>query len=234
MLATLDQVKAQLGITSVAQDAALSLWNAGADAAVKGYTHRDLEQTTYPGCAVGGDGDSGYYDGNGSLFLILRQWPVTSVTSVYVDATGRYGENPDGAFASDTLLTYGTDYDLRLDGCLPGTTTKCSNSGILRRIGFPWPSSWVKRYGQILPRQIQGNGNIRVNYVAGYPTIPVDLIIAVAQIVAVMRSSAKQGLLLQSETQGAYSYALAQQVLNSMPALGTTRQLLAKYRRVDL
>lgn len=234
MLATLDQVKAQLGITSVAQDAALSLWLAGADAAIKGYTHRDLEQTTYPGCAVGGDGDSGYYDGNGSLFLILRQWPVTSVTSVYVDATGRYGENPDGAFDSTTLLTYGTDYDLRLDGCLPGTTTKCSNSGILRRIGFPWPSSWVKRYGQILPRQIQGNGNCKISYVAGFLTIPADLIVAVGQIVAVMRTMAKKGVMLQSETQGAYSYALATQVLNTMPQLGTTRANLLRYRRVDI
>lgn len=234
MLATLEQVKNQLGITSVSQDAAIDLWRIGADAAIKAYTHRDLEQTTYPGCATGGEGDSGYYDGTGSLFLLLRQTPVTSITALYVDATGRYDQNPDGAFASATLQTYGTDYDLRWDGCLPGTTTKCSHSGILRRFGAAWPASYVRRVGSLLPGMVSNGGSVKIAYVAGYSTIPGDLVIAVGQIVAVMRSQAKQGMPLTSESQGAYSYSLASQVLGTMPQLGTTRQLLAKYRRADL
>lgn len=235
MLAILEQVKAQLGITGVSQDAALDLWRTGADAAIKAYCHRDLEQTTYPGCATGGEGDSGYYDGNGSQLLLLRQTPaiVTSM-AVYVDATGRYDENPDGSFAAATLLTYGTDYTLRLDGCLPGTSTKCSYSGIVRRVGTTWPSTLVRTVGKLLGTERQGQGNIRIAYTAGFATIPGDLVVAVAQIVAAMRAWAEKGNQLQSETLGSYTYALAAQVLNTMPALGSTRQLLAKYRRVDL
>lgn len=47
-----------------------------ADAGIKTWTGRDLELTSYPGSAVNGVGDSGYYSGDETENIRLRQYPV--------------------------------------------------------------------------------------------------------------------------------------------------------------
>lgn len=47
-----------------------------ADAAIKSWTKRDLEQTNYPGAATNGVGDSGYYSGLNEPTITIRQYPI--------------------------------------------------------------------------------------------------------------------------------------------------------------
>ncbi len=47
-----------------------------ADAAIKSWCKRDLEFTSYPGCATNGVGDTGYYSGLNEATINLRQYPV--------------------------------------------------------------------------------------------------------------------------------------------------------------
>ncbi len=49
---------------------------AGADAAIKSWCKRDLEWTSYPGCAINGKGDSGFYSGLNSQSIAVRQYPL--------------------------------------------------------------------------------------------------------------------------------------------------------------
>lgn len=219
------------------------------DAAVKSYCKRDFELTTYPGTATGGTGDSGYYSGNGQREIILRQYPVISITSVYLDAGGFYGQG-SGAFAATTLLTSGTDYYLAHDGYLNGAS--CSFSArLVRRSGtvsgstvFP-PDDSMQPMGSLSypyrqPVWTPGEGNIKVSYTAGYAAsvMPGELVQAVNQLAAWMRNNtALGGLPIQQESLGDYSYQLSQGAfgsLNAHPDLGTTRQLLARFRRLTI
>jgi hypothetical protein len=235
----LTAVKTLLSIdsTDTSQDAMLDLLIGYADGAVKSFCLRDFEQTTYPGAAENGTGDSGYYDGDNQRRILLRQRPViTTGLTVYLDMEGRFDENPDGSFVSATQLVYGTDYTLRLDGCLPMTTTKCSYSGILERVRGIWPA--VRRWtaGNITPRIVDEPGSIRVAYTGGWPdgTVPMDVQGAVVQLVAQMRKNIPAGGQLQGEGLGAYNYSFASVILNTLPELGTVRSALGRYRETRL
>lgn len=234
----LDYFKDFLGIaaTNVTQDARLQIYLDQSWAATINEIGRDIVQTTYPAAPDVGKGDSGYYSGTGTRFLRLRQRPAIETSfACYVDQTGRWGENPDGSFASATLLTYGTDYGLVLDGCLPGTSTKCSYAGILQRFGTAWPASRLYEPGQVTTQRIAGAGNIKVAYTAGWPTIPYDLRSAVCQIAAYVRRNADKGGAMTSESLGGYSYSMAGAVAaGAVPEMGSIRQVLAKYKELAI
>lgn len=236
MLLDLATTSVLLGITDQKQYRALSTLIHWADAAVKRYLDRDIEQTTYPGAAAEGTGDSGYYSGDDTRFLLLRQYPVSAVASVYSDSAGRWGQNPDGSFQAATLLIAGTNYALDLDGCLPGTSTPCSYKGILRRTDGVWPAMRVFHAGVIRPEVAPGNGNLKVAYTAGYPqgSIPADITGACFELVGWMRKNMKRGGQVDQENLGAYGYTMTKTMLGSMPELGSTRQLLARHRRVSI
>jgi hypothetical protein len=198
----------------------------GADRAIKSYCKQEFEQATY----------TEYHDGAGQPALVLRQGPVQSVTSVWMDSNGYYGQ-ATGAFAANTLLIAGGDYALKIDD--PGGTMSLSR--LLRRIGGSGGASillgfWKPgtlsqgRAGMVWP---QGQGNVKVLYVGGYPTghIPYDLVQACINLVAWTKANVlRGGLPLQSENLGKYGYTVAMQGLGAAPELGTTRQLLATYR----
>lgn len=218
-----------------------------AEVAIKRYCHRDFEQVDYPGAALGGPGDSGYYDGTGTQELLLRQTPVHGGTVVvHQDAGGYYGAGAN-AFPATTLLTEGTDYVLKRDG----DGANQSASGILLRLGGastagigtgePWPPYTWNRAGSLAGRSPalwpRGIGNLRIHYRAGFPpdSIPADLLEAVHQLAAwMMRSGHLGGVPLQSESLGNYSYSVAQNALQSIPELGTSRQLLSRFRRLEI
>lgn len=228
-LTDLSTFKSFLGITGTAQDTLLTLILAGADSAVKTYLGRDIEQTTYPGAAAYGVGDSGYYSGDNARFLRLRQYPVQSVTSIYLDWDGHFGTGTD-PFDSTTLLAAGTDYRLHLDGCLPGSSTKVGYSGLVERINGIWPATSIRRIGELTGREVPQGGNIKVAYVAGYATVPSDLVLACCQIGARIRNTTSKGDMLQSESLGGYSYSLAAQA--AIAEIGTIAATLAKYKPV--
>ncbi len=234
-LVAIDKVKAFLGITDAAEDGQLAIWIAQADAEIKDYCGRDIEQTTYPGAAGNGRGDSGFYSGDDSPFLRLRQTPVTSITSLYVDNTGRFGQNPDGNFPTSALLVYGTDYALHWDGCLPGSSTPCSYSGLLERIPGVWTGSIRRRVGEINARYVPAIGNIKIAYVAGYNAVPPAVEAAACKLVALIRRTAPYGgQNVQSETLGAHSISLSAPTAGSWPELASIRSDLARYKRVDV
>lgn len=79
-LDTLSNVKARLGITTSADDTLLGLLQDTADAAIANYCNRDFAGGTF----------TEYYSG-GSEFIHLRNFPVTSVTSVKLDSTRNFG-----------------------------------------------------------------------------------------------------------------------------------------------
>lgn len=234
----LDYFKAFIGIaaSNTAGDATLQIYLDNAWAAFIKAVGRDIVQTTYPAAPDVGTGDSGFYSGNGTRTLLLRQRPaIVSGLTVYLDGSGRFGANPDGAFASTTQLVYGRDYILRLDGCLPGTSTQCSYSGILERVGTTWPGRSAYSVGDVTLQPTPGQGNIKIVYTAGWPTIPHDIRQAVCQIAAYIRRNADKGGSMTSESLGGYSYSLAQQATSgTVPELGSLRSVVAAYKEVRL
>lgn len=232
MLATLDQVNAVLGLTAAqatAEQAKNVILLASADAAIKAQCGQDFELTTYPRAVAGGFGDSGYYYGEGSRFLFLRQTPVVTITSIYQDAASYAGQGAD-PFPATTLLTATTDYFLHLDGCLPGTTTKCSYKGVVERVGSVWSGVSVNYSHELTNTPGRGQGNIKIAYTAGYPTIPADLNSACLQLVAWLRQTALLGGLLESERFEDYAYTRAK-AQAGIVQIGSIRSLIWRYKR---
>ena len=236
-LATRADLKTLLSKTTTAEDALFDLILAAADAAVKTYCGRDFEQATY----------TDYYSGTGRRELVLRQRPVVSVTNVWEDAAGFFGDNPAGAFDSTRLLTQGTDYALRRDWAPQATgsvTASQSKSGILYRIGTVWPRftetyppGWFGVYrvsqGYLSNEGGPALGNVKVTYVAGFASVPADVGYACLALAAWMYKTRKfGGMSVQQESLRDYAYTLAQQALGGLPEMGSTRQLLARYKEV--
>lgn len=141
--ATLSQVKTFLGITSSAEDALITTMLDRTTKLIQNYVGRDLVQTTYTDVK---------YDGDGCKDLLLINYPIITLTSVYDDY--------DRIFGADSLLveddgTNDGDYIIIKKG-------EVDNPGIIRRIdGACW---------------IEGDQNIKISYVGGYATIPTDLV----------------------------------------------------------
>lgn len=197
-------------------------------AAVKAYCKRDLDAATY----------TEYYSGAGQADLVLRQSPVTAITSVNLDPAGNFGI-PALAFPSTTLLTAGTQYALVRD---EGTK---SRRGLLRRISggdggffgyFPESYQVGKLAARRLPSWPRGDGNIKVVYTAGYAdgSVPADLTAAVVMLTAWFARNMPTGGPLTSESLGAYSYSVGSGQIGSAPELGTLKSLLSRYREVSI
>jgi hypothetical protein len=237
-IVSFSEVKVFLGITSSTEDVRLQALCQAVDASIKRYLSRDIERGTYtPGGTSSpvenGTGDSGYYSGDNSRFLILRQRPLVTVTSIYSDTTGRFGDNPDGAFASDTLLVAGTDYVVRWDGLLPGSSTRCSYAGIVERINGVWPAAWRYSAGTINPSLGDHQGNIKITYTAGYTTVPPDIKYAASLLVARMRRTAIYGTgHLEMERYEDYMYKLAPVATAMLSQIGELNQLLSRHREI--
>lgn len=227
-LCTLADVKIPLNITGSALDTQLQFCLDSADKAIKDYLHRNIESATY----------THYFDGPGHMDLLLRERPVTSITSVFIDRTGYYGQGQN-AFAANTQLTSGVDYMLVKDS----REGDWSDSGILRRCyggsasqwGFAFQGTLMTGFRPISwPR---GLGNIKVVYVAGYATVPTPLRTACAFYAGYLyRTGEKQGEQFLEERLAEYSYELMNSTANykKHPELGRMRQMLARYKDVQI
>lgn len=78
-LVTAFSLKTWMGIVTDTEADFLAMLAPAVDSAVKRYCKFDIEQTVYPGAAVGGMGDSGFYSTDGQRQLFLRQGPVNTV-----------------------------------------------------------------------------------------------------------------------------------------------------------
>ncbi len=219
MLTTLANLKTTLGFTGTAKDAQYTLLLAAADQAVKSELGRDIEAASY----------TDYLSGNGTRYMVLRQTPVTAVTSVYINFSSYYGHDPDNPFDIPHLLTDGKDYVLDWDDAA-GTR---SLSGRLIRINYVW-SEMNRSYtqGKVTQEVAPAIGNIKVVYTAGYTDVPADLQYAVCLVVSSMLNSLSKGGPYESGRLGEYAYKLAKQTTSvNMQNAGSLARILRQYKR---
>lgn len=219
MLTTLPQLKAHLNIDPAvtAQDPWLTALLSSADALAKEYMGRAIEAANYVE----------FYQGTGQRTLALVQRPVLQINNLWQDFAANYGQAP-GAFASNTLLTQGKDYVLDY-----GNGGTASRSGLVIRLGGVWSEVGRTYYVGKLSAEIGPSfGCIKVDYRAGYTTIPPDLQYAVAYLVAYMRRTIKLGAPVTEERIGDYQYEIMKNVhVNDRdPDLSSARQILSRYR----
>lgn len=167
-----------------------------------------------------------YYKGTGTPELVLLERPVQSITSIYEDDTGYYGQG-SGAFASTTLLTEGSDYALDLKNAA------ISLSGIVVRLGGVWANVTARGAGLLGAEPLPGRGNLKVTYTAGYTEIPADITLAIHQMVAEIRVSGPVGGGLTGEHMDYYSYSRASAAEQAL-MLTSAKALLRSYRPIIL
>ncbi len=177
-LTTLTSVKTQGGIAAgdTSRDGQLRSLIDGVSSIVKQHLNRDLESTNY----------IEYYSGNGTPLLLLNQYPVTAVSLVCVDDLGYFGAAP-GGFAPSLNLVEGIDFAL-----MSGANGQGS-SGFLRRIGTTWHRPPARAFGVLSNLPGIPNGNIQVQYTAGFPVIPPAITMAVNALVLKQASQASLG-----------------------------------------
>ena len=228
-LCTVQNVKDALGISGSSQDSLITFFVNGANTAIKRYCRSNLEQATY----------TDYLDGTGLNSILLRETPVQSITNIWLDQAGYYGQG--SGFASSSLLTAGVDYALMPDFQKDSSHHDWSGSGMVRRLGLGTASYFVVSNSTIAGGAKfavwpVGVGNIKVTYVAGYATIPDDLTFAATSLATWCYNSRTQpGYVVANEALGAYSYGLLAGAGKGMPPeIGTLRQVLASYRRTRI
>lgn len=157
-----------------------------------------------------------YLCGKGDSTLILKESPVLSVTSVYLDDSAYFGDAA-GAFAADTLLTSGEDYALD------------KARGFLIRIGTTWPNINERGVGLLASGVSDGVGNVKVTYTPGYAEgVPYDIQQAAGNLVAELLATAETGGGMQSESVDYYSYSRAS-AAEQAQMLSSVKGMLARY-----
>lgn len=196
-------MKAYLGITDTSEDPLIDDWILAAQAQIERYCNRAFDSATY----------TQYYDGNNKRSIVLRNTPVTSVTSIsYMTAVDTYT-----AFDATT-------YTVNADSGVVQLASTWSNA--LWLAGIESPTGFQK-----------GNKAIKAVYVGGYSTIPADLSQACIELVAKIRggnasqrSARASGL--QSESLGYESRTWGQ--MNAAEQFDWLTNKVGSYRRVAI
>src|SRR5580700_1762808 len=136
--------------------------------------------------------------------------PISVGMAIWCDQNGFWGAGNQfdpAPFASATQLFEGQDYNLSRD-----QPDGSSLSGMVYSQDGWWPANFEYTPGRISPLLISGLGNILVQYTAGYPQVPGDVLYALYKQVAAERNSKNTGQLLTSEsrsdTTGSNSYGV--------------------------
>lgn len=177
-------VKAQAGILSAdtSRDSQIDAMIAGVTSLVKQQLNRDIEATDY----------TEYHSGDGKPFLLLRQYPVNSIASIYYDNAGYFGDGA-GAFPASTLLISGTDY------CLLDGLNHKGGQGMVRRIGSMWYGRPSRVFGSVENLPPIDMGNIKVTYNAGFGPgaaagpIPAAIVMSVNSLILQLVTTAAAG-----------------------------------------
>jgi hypothetical protein len=182
-LATVANYKAWAGINGTGSDAAITLMLAQAEASVRRYAGRDMTN------GFESANRTETYNGDGSAVLQLREWPITTLTSV---------EERDRA---GTWTTLDAD-EYRVD----------TRTGQLYRLGATWGrivSDFVgggnnPSFG-VSPSWSADPASVRVTYTGGYTTIPADIVAVVYMLIDYKLANAGGNPSATSETIGVYS-----------------------------
>ena len=164
-----------------------------------------------------------FLSGTGTNIIRLRQTPVISISALYEDTDGLFGQASD-AFDSTTLLTSGTDYAIEF------TQSGICKTGRVRRVNSYWPGRYQTDAGLLVANYESGGGNIKVTYKSGYDPIPDDIQFAIANVVSEMIEGVKQGGPLSSESLDYYSYTKAG-IEESRSMISSYRSMLAPYKK---
>lgn len=178
-----------------------------------------------------------WYAGNWSRTLRLREGPVRSVTSVE-KLTG----DSDGAWGlGDVSVLEVIDpgvWFLKLDHQLlttPPVAVSLSGTLVSRR---GWDGALERRRGRVVRREVEGNGNYKVVYEAGFPAnqVPAEFLPAVAAGVAYLRRTVPTGgLVVTGQSMEGVSVTLtdlyAQIAADGIQRLGEVQSLVSRYRR---
>lgn len=216
-ITTISAVKTHLGITTTDEDTALTQWLTQVEAAIKAHVGGPIESEAV----------TEYYSGNGTNRLCLRNVPVQSITSVYLD-DGAYFGTSSSPFAAATQLVAGTDYALEVNQPTGGAIA--STTGVLYRLNGLWPRLYGRQGGLLNAIPTNGLGNIKVTYVCGWATVPADIVLAVHQMMATIRQSAENGQPVQSESLDYWS-ATYLDPSKMAAALTSVQSLLKRYKR---
>lgn len=150
----------------------------------------------------------------------LRETPVESITSLYLDR--------DRVFGSDTLLTAGTDYLLEVD-----KPDGLAHAGFVRRLNSFWQGDRQRPIGLLSFKQVPAVGILKVVYVAGYKLVPYDLKAAVWELTTFHRQrSGAPGIPTSQSGEGHSVSFLPPDALAKLP--GSVESVIGLYRRGDL
>lgn len=213
-LTTVSALKLHLGLpeTNTAQDAFLGQLLEAAESAFLRLIGREIEAADYVD----------YYSGANNPVLLLREYPVISVSDVRVDGSGYWGAAPN-SFGALTVLTAGVDYALVADAAGSGT-------GRLFRVNGVWPGQWRTRAGLLTPQVKPGAGNVKVSYRAGYEEVPTDVALCLWQVCARLRAERSTGRPIQAERYEEYAASYAAYAEQAMRT-GSEATTVARYRR---
>lgn len=218
MLTNLTQLKQFLNLTTTSEDDRLCLLIAQVSDFIENWCGRTFVQATY----------TEYYSGQGKPFLVLNQRPVASITSVYLDDQGYWGQGQD-AFATADLLQSGVDYALDIG------SGGLSYTGRLLKVKGDWPNAWAYWFGVISSLPGPDIGNIKVTYVGGFNAnlVPKGLQLACHMAIALIRNGAAFGQPMQSESFEEYSYTLQGDVSQAIFS-PQVLSILARYRSIPV
>ncbi len=195
-------------------------------------------QTTVTYTATTGSTFTGCSGGTGSI----QAGYAVGTPTVFFDQQGGYGQPPN-AFAAGTQQVQGSGWVMNRD------QGRKSKRGLLQRWnglglgqgGLPWAGVPYIGGGKLAARRLPcwpgGQGNIKVQYSAGYSAaeLPADLTYAATMLVAYMVRVLPTGAPLQSEGLGSYNYSIATLSggIGTVPELGTIARTLSRYRDVS-
>ncbi len=158
---------------------------------------------------------------------------------VHVEYAGYSGQAPQtntglSPFDASTLQAQGLSWQVEVD-----KEPNKSYRGLLRRIGGygtmgflgSYPNGGYGRRGKLSSYRLscwpRGFGNVKVQYSAGYQTVPADIQYCATTLVAGMVRNQPKGVELSSEGLGAYSYSILQG--SADPDIGNVRRILSRY-----
>jgi hypothetical protein len=203
------------------------------ESAIKKYLGFNPERVVYAGTTAE------YLSGTGHERLQLRKGlPVISIQNLYEDNGGYFGQL-SGGFASSSLLTRGSDYILEYTDVLDDGTNVSLSGHVLKIGAFTTvrPEQWLPTHYGKWP---MGQGNIKVEYTAGWSTLPGNIVlatnIAVSHHALKVRQNAENqsDALITSEHLGDYSVSYATEAeTEDLDAFlpRRSRALLQPYRR---
>ena len=143
---SLDETKAYMGVPVATNDALLTTFEKVARALINKYCSvTTFLEDTY----------SEFYDGERETYVVLKHFPIVSVTTLHIDG-GRVFD-ASALIASDEFVIYKDDGKIELIG--------------------------VDQFGGVRSIFPRGQQNIKVVYVAGFSTTPDDLKVATQMVI---------------------------------------------------